>query len=559
MRRIRSTALILVATLVAVSCSSGSSGGSSDDVLKGGGVVGMPTTPTIKVTTTTPAKKAQTLCTAVWNPFDPTTPQGTKNLLNYAAFKAAATTATAKLSIDDATVVENSGSATLNVIVQITNPMKQELHMQWGWSTFAKTALETSDYQKSSGAVDVNIVGPESKLTSVTKTYQIKVLIQNDTTPEVDDMWRQVVENLQVRIGVCPSPAIQITKDTGVITINEDDTVFDALGKGGAEADLVDGYLLAVAATESYADRFKSESDITKYINNFLGDIYTKRGTPIIYSKSTGNSDDVMVFTTANSVIVTFRGSEQFQDFLTDLDIGFTSAGGSFLNYGLELAHNGFWNAVNNLYPDLIKVVKAQAASGKKVYITGHSLGAAMATIFALRAKRDGVAIEKVSTIGSPRAMNGSAGFEYYSLGLGNRTSRWIFDDDMVTHIPNLAILSSLCVLAMVTFPSFGMIPCTSAASVVLGDTYRHVGEVRRFEADIGGDNCIDFHLAYPSTTWGTGPYQLNDYESFSISYNDHKTARYVNAFWRSLSPAGQALVRPIPNDPRFACDGSAL
>ena len=557
----------LVACIFALAACSTSESGSNSSALptKGGvkgPVIGGPskTTVPIKIPVPTISKKQMTLCTATWDPFDPSTQLGTKNLLGFAAYKSVPTMASAKLTIDDAKVAENGGSAVLTVTVQITNPQKQELHFQFGWATYDKSALATTDYVKSSGATDVNITGADSKLTSLNRSYSIKIPIVNDQFPEVDDLWRQITEDMQVRIGVCPSPAIKILKDTAGVTITEDDTVFDALGNGGNEKELIDGYLLAVAAEEVYASKAYENSSLTDYISGYLGDLYAQRGTPIVYSNSTAFSDEVIVFATSKAVVVDFRGSQQSLDFLTDLRVDFTTTGSSSLQYGPELAHIGFWQAVDHLYSGLIAAVRTAMTGGKKVYVTGHSLGAAMATVFAFRATKDGVPIEKVSTIGSPRAFNGNAALDYYDMGLGARTTRWIFDDDVVTHIPSEGSLIALCTLALLTVPAFGTTVCASAASVFLGlsDDYRHVGLVRRFEADFGGDNCVNFHLAYPEDIWGPPTYKINDYESVLISVNDHSTYRYINGLWRSMSAAAQSLVKSAPNDPRFICDGTA-
>lgn len=565
MRLSRLSAFLIASVMLGVGCSaSEGASDSSSGPLKGAAPVGAAkTTVPLKLPTTT--AKPLSLCTAVWNPFDPTTQLGTKNLLSYAAFNSVPTTATAKLSIDDGSIAENGGAVTLTVTVNILNPLKQELFMQFGWSTYDKLATAGSDYTKNSGSVDIVIKGNEAKQTSITKTYPITVAIINDQVPEVDDMWRQITEDLQVKIGVCPSPAITIVKSTGNITIAEDDTMFDALGRGGAEGDIIDGYLLAVASGEAYTDAF-NEPDMPKYVSMYLGDLYKRRGTPIIYSKTTSNSDDVFVFTTQKAVVVTFRGSEQAQDWTTDLTVAYTPTGYSFTGYGVELAHSGFWTAVSNLYPDLLKTVKAAAASGKKVYVAGHSLGAAMSTVFAFRAKKDGVPIEKVSTVGSPRAFSGNTALDYNLMGLGPRTSRWIFDDDMVTHIPSTGALVGLCPLLAIAelfLPGGVAISATACADAVsnallsltgIADDFRHVGEVRRFEGDINGNNCVDFKLTYPTDLFGPPAILINDYESTFVSGYDHSISRYVNAFWRSLSAASQNSLKAPPNDPRFIC-----
>lgn len=94
-------------------------------------------------------------------------------------------------------------------------------------------------------------------------------------------------------------------------------------------------------------------------------------------------------------ITLCFRGTEpdQFSDIKADLNALPDKA-----NNGHGLVHNGFQEEVNKVW-DKIEGMLAKHRPGKTMYITGHSLGGAMATIAASRTEPDAF-----YTYGSPRA-----------------------------------------------------------------------------------------------------------------------------------------------------------
>lgn len=102
--------------------------------------------------------------------------------------------------------------------------------------------------------------------------------------------------------------------------------------------------------------------------------------------------------------ILAFRGTENdFGDILTDMR--FFPWYDSELN---ALCHSGFLKSARALYPVLIPDVAAIVLQGKRLHITGHSLGAAQATIFACMLKRKFPSADIVLTgFGSPAVQYG--------------------------------------------------------------------------------------------------------------------------------------------------------
>ena len=121
-------------------------------------------------------------------------------------------------------------------------------------------------------------------------------------------------------------------------------------------------------------------------------------------------------------VIIAFRGTEpkEFSDIKADLN----AFKGKSRTEGM--VHNGFKNEIDKLWADVS--VSLQRIGKRKLYICGHSLGAAMATICASRLEEHH---PELYTYGSPRV----GGKEFVRNCLVNH-NRHVNNNDMVTSVP---------------------------------------------------------------------------------------------------------------------------
>lgn len=142
-------------------------------------------------------------------------------------------------------------------------------------------------------------------------------------------------------------------------------------------------------------------------------------------------ASDTQVFVAGKDghLIVCFRGTSSGKDALVDLNFFKTKAFG-----GRGKVHRGFNGALDSVWA---KVQAAVAALGpdKKLFICGHSLGAALAQLAAHRFALGGYAVASVYVYGSPRSGNREF-MEAYNELLEEKTFLHINNKDIVTQIP---------------------------------------------------------------------------------------------------------------------------
>ena len=139
-----------------------------------------------------------------------------------------------------------------------------------------------------------------------------------------------------------------------------------------------------------------------------------------------------VVFVGGADVVVAFRGTQSLRNFVTDV----CAERVPFWNAcpGDVEVHGGFLRALNGVFGRLYAVVEKVLGPGKdrRLWITGHSLGGALAKLFAVRCK---LPVAGVYTFGEPRV--GNAGFrDYYDALLRSCTFRVVDGADFITRIP---------------------------------------------------------------------------------------------------------------------------
>ena len=140
---------------------------------------------------------------------------------------------------------------------------------------------------------------------------------------------------------------------------------------------------------------------------------------------------------TAGNIVISFRGSETFENWLHNLD--FPKKAGYPKCDGCEI-HEGFLSAWTEIQDDVIQEVEKLLSNmpSAQIFVTGHSLGAALAALCAAELGASshslGKKITGVYTFGQPRVGN-QAFHDFY--GTGERVSwRVTHNRDIVPHLP---------------------------------------------------------------------------------------------------------------------------
>ena len=126
-------------------------------------------------------------------------------------------------------------------------------------------------------------------------------------------------------------------------------------------------------------------------------------------------------------LLIAFRGTQSLGDWLGNLNLGRTDRPFGAVHAGFAQAYDYVANSVRNY-------VREHAAPKTKIWITGHSLGGAVAAICAAELA-GGTDIAGVYTFGQPRT--GDERFKsYIRRRLAGKFRRIVNDDDIVTRIP---------------------------------------------------------------------------------------------------------------------------
>lgn len=139
-----------------------------------------------------------------------------------------------------------------------------------------------------------------------------------------------------------------------------------------------------------------------------------------------------LVCSNSKVLVVVFRGTETLTDTLHDvalLPVGIGAA-----ENGYE-THSGFHMACQSLYKDLIREIDRQDGRNKSIIITGHSLGGAMAVMFAYLAETtSGLNVNSIVTFGQPLLANESFANQLVQH-FQHRHKRVVHRDDLVSRV----------------------------------------------------------------------------------------------------------------------------
>ena len=160
---------------------------------------------------------------------------------------------------------------------------------------------------------------------------------------------------------------------------------------------------------------------------------------PLMNVKAFNTGGEIQGFTgfstALNAIILAFRGSSNIPNWIINL----SSNSVTYSKCSGCKVHNGFyaaWNAAKATVNSQIQALRA-LHRGAPIYITGHSLGGALATLSAPDIKEIYGGVHLVHTFGEPRVGN-HAFSDYYKNVV--ESLRVVHYGDIVPHVPPTAM-----------------------------------------------------------------------------------------------------------------------
>ncbi|MFM2294752.1 MAG: hypothetical protein RLZZ350_1165 [Verrucomicrobiota bacterium] len=177
---------------------------------------------------------------------------------------------------------------------------------------------------------------------------------------------------------------------------------------------------LAYAAQLAYADSDTVEATLPDWSFDAARVVFLER-------------KDTQLFVAANDemILVSFRGTQanDIWDWMTDAEIVLRP-------FTVGLVHKGFYDALQDVWAELLAAIGKFQTQGQSVWFTGHSLGASLACLAVARLvfeeRKPG---HGLYTFGQPRT--GDYFFsEKFDHEFGGKTFRFVNDCDIVTRLP---------------------------------------------------------------------------------------------------------------------------
>lgn len=137
------------------------------------------------------------------------------------------------------------------------------------------------------------------------------------------------------------------------------------------------------------------------------------------------------VAATAEMILVGFRGTEatRKEDLKADAKIRMESG-------PVGKVHRGFQDALGFVWEECLGKIREYQDQGQTLWVTGHSLGAALATMAVARLTfEEKMKVSGLYTFGSPRVGDPTFAREF-NAAVGERTFRFRNNNDVVTRVP---------------------------------------------------------------------------------------------------------------------------
>lgn len=202
-------------------------------------------------------------------------------------------------------------------------------------------------------------------------------------------------------------------------------------------------------------------------------------------------------------LVLAFRGTDQPEDWLTNLNLRMRDGLGGKV-------HAGFDDALDSVWAQVLLLLKDHRTTKQLIWLTGHSLGGALATLCAARLPKK-LAAHLVCTLGQPRV-----GDEAFAAAFHANLHRFVNNQDIVPTVPPRFIPSAFP-------PAF----------------YTHAGQLHFFDekGDLVLQSSEELGLL-PSLLESLGPFSPSTVDAEALvlaGFQDHKLAHYLKCLRKNL------------------------
>ena len=229
--------------------------------------------------------------------------------------------------------------------------------------------------------------------------------------------------------------------------------------------------------------------------------------------------------------VLVYRGTESIGDWLINFDV-FDENG----NFGE--VHSGFRGAFESSKHIMVPKLQAASSAGKTIWLTGHSLGGAVALNAAIETFGT-INLAGVATFGQPRIAR-SATARNINASLGASYFRFVNDDDVVSRVP----ITYSHAGQLFQFNSYGDLEQSAAESELeeeleLGRPPLEDWELEKLRSTI---NEIKEEVSGSGTIEGDfGGFLTESLEGLLPSVSDHMIDRYIEALSQHVPRANSS------------------
>ncbi|PSN14401.1 hypothetical protein C7293_11900, partial [filamentous cyanobacterium CCT1] len=144
------------------------------------------------------------------------------------------------------------------------------------------------------------------------------------------------------------------------------------------------------------------------------------------------------MFRKGDNLILVFKGTQQLSDWKTNLKIRlkeFTVLADQEAVPPTGRVHRGFLDAWQSVEKQVIYYLRKWWTPDTKLWVTGHSLGGALAAVATIALETQGFEVSGLYTFGQPRVADWKL-VNYMNSRMGDRIIRYVNNNDIVPLIP---------------------------------------------------------------------------------------------------------------------------